>query len=137
VNLSQVQKLRRNNALAHREIDERYRSRGTLRGFTVDKLRRDSTFVCRDSARSAEVEKPFKVSEKESSGGRVPLRTEQQLQGVQEVGETFQGFTSPENLRRDNVFKNADGSQRYRFRRGNKGQDLWNLENLPRKMKKA
>jgi hypothetical protein len=30
----------------------------------VPKLRTDSTFVCRDSAKSAEVEKPFKVSER-------------------------------------------------------------------------
>ena len=75
--MSQVQKLRRNNALAHREIVERYKSRGILRGFTFEKLRRDNTLVCRDSARSAEVEKPFKVSEKEISEGRVPLHTEQ------------------------------------------------------------
>jgi hypothetical protein len=121
----------------HRAIAERYRSQGIIRGFTVDKFRRDSTFVCRDSARSAEVKKLFKVSEKERSGGRVPLHTEKQLQGVQEVRENLSRFHKSRKPRRDNVFKNADGRQGYRFHKGNKGRDIWNLENLPRKMKKV
>jgi hypothetical protein len=58
-NLFQVLKLRRNSAFAHRVPTER---NNRLRHFKVkanDKLRRDSTTMCKDHARSAEVAKPF------------------------------------------------------------------------------
>jgi hypothetical protein len=67
--------------------------------------------VCRDSARSAEVEKPFKVSEKESSGGRVPLCTEQQLQGVQEVGENLSRFHKSRKPRREISLRTQTGAK--------------------------
>jgi hypothetical protein len=83
------------------------RSRETFQCFRERKLRRKSAFAHRGIATR-------------SAGSQ----------------ENLSRFHKSRNLRRDNVFKNVDGSQRYRFRRGNKGQDLWNLENLLRKMKK-
>jgi hypothetical protein len=61
VNLSQVQKLRRNSAFVHREVAERSRRLRNLSRFSeLTKLRTDSTVVCRDPTRNAEVEKPLR-----------------------------------------------------------------------------
>jgi hypothetical protein len=59
--------------------------------------------VCRDPIGITVVEKPFKVSEKRSSGGRVPLSTRATTARSAEVEESFED-SKRTKLRRESVF---------------------------------
>jgi hypothetical protein len=71
----------------HRAVAKRSKRLRNLSRFSeLTKLRTDSTVVCRDPTRNAEVEKPLRFQSRQSSGGTTSLeyRREPRIQASQE-----------------------------------------------------